>query len=105
MQGDVVTERGGPKVGGIIGRSVSYLRWLEKYELEPGEEPPLGLILCADKGDEQVELLQLDRSGIRVATYLSELPPRPVLERHLHEAVRLAQAQLKNRASEGSEGK
>ncbi len=67
-----------------------YLRWLEKYEVEPGELPPLGLILCAEKGDEQVELLQLDRSGIRVSTYLTELPPRKLLERKLHEAVRLA---------------
>jgi hypothetical protein len=30
--------------------------------MEPGEEPPLGLILCADKSDEHVELLQLDKT-------------------------------------------
>ena len=32
------------------GQMELYLRWLEKYETEPGEETPLGLILCADKG-------------------------------------------------------
>jgi hypothetical protein len=57
-----------------------YLRWLEKYEMEPGEEAPIGLILCTDKRDEQIELLQLDKSGIRVASYLTELPPQKLLE-------------------------
>jgi hypothetical protein len=68
-----------------------YLRWLDKHERQPGEEVPLGLILCAGKSDEHVELLQLERSGIRVAEYLTELPPREVLERRLHEALRAAQ--------------
>ena len=89
---------------GDKGQMELYLRWLEKYEVEPNEKPPLGLILCSDKGDEQVELLQLDQSGIRVATYLTELPPRAVLERRLHDAVRLAQARLEKRETEGSEG-
>jgi predicted nuclease of restriction endonuclease-like (RecB) superfamily len=80
------------------GQMELYLRWLEKHDVRPGEEPPLGLILCSNKDDEQVELLQLDRSGIRVASYLTELPPRPLLEKRLHEAVRLAQARLGQRA-------
>jgi predicted nuclease of restriction endonuclease-like (RecB) superfamily len=72
------------------GQMELYLRWLEKHERQPGEESPLGLILCAGKSDEHVELLQLERSGIRVAEYLTELPPREVLERRLHEAIRAA---------------
>lgn len=86
---------------GDKGQMELYLRWLEKHEAEPGEEAPLGLILCADKGDEQVELLQLDKSGIRVATYLTELPPRSLLERRLHDAINLAQARLEKRGAEG----
>jgi len=31
------------------GQMELYLRWLEKYEKEPDEETPLGLILCAGK--------------------------------------------------------
>ena len=69
------------------GQLELYLRWLEKYEKEPGEEAPIGLILCADKGDERVELLELDRSGIRVASYLTDLPPRPLLRRNFREAM------------------
>ena len=83
------------------GQMELYLRWLEKHDVRPGEEPPLGLILCAMKDDEQVELLQLDRSGIRVATYLTELPPRPLLERRLHEAVEQAQARMRKHREPG----
>lgn len=74
------------------GQMELYLRWLEKYELRPGEEPPLGLILCGGKSEEHVELLQLDRSGIRVARYLTELPPRELLEKTLHESIKRARA-------------
>lgn len=70
------------------------LRWLEKHDTQQGEEPPIGLILCADKTEEHVELLQLDRSGIRVAQYLSELPPQELLEKKLHESIRLARERL-----------
>ena len=65
--------------------------------MRPGEETPLGLILCAEKAAEHVELLQLEKSGIRVAEYLTELPPRPLLERKLHEAIRRARRQLEDR--------
>ncbi len=76
------------------GQMELYLRWLERHEMEPGEEPPIGLILCEDKGDEQVELLQLDRSGIRVASYLTELPPKTVLRKQLKAAADLARKRL-----------
>jgi predicted nuclease of restriction endonuclease-like (RecB) superfamily len=76
------------------GQLELYLRWLEKHGMEPGEETPIGLILCADKSDEHVELLQLDKSGIRVASYLTELPPKKLLERKLHEAAVRARARL-----------
>jgi len=90
---------------GDKGQMELYLRWLEKHEAEPGEESPLGLILCADKGDEQVELLQLHQSGIRVASYLTELPARSLLEKKLHEAVRAAEARLANRTAGPSAGR
>jgi predicted nuclease of restriction endonuclease-like (RecB) superfamily len=76
------------------GQMELYLRWLEKHETEPGEETPIGLILCADKGDEQIELLQLDKSGIRVASYLTELPPRQLLQQKLHASFMATRARL-----------
>jgi predicted nuclease of restriction endonuclease-like (RecB) superfamily len=82
------------------GQMELYLRWLEKHAMEPGEEKPLGLILCAGKSDEQIELMQLAKSGIRVASYLTELPPRELLTRKLHDAVRTARARLGQKSVE-----
>lgn len=79
------------------GQMELYLRWLEKYEQEPGENSPLGLILCAGKSTEQIELLQLDKSGIRVAEYMTELPDRKLLEQKLHSAVILARKRLEEK--------
>ncbi len=76
------------------GQMELYLRWLEKYEKQPEEETPIGLILCASKSEEHIELLQLGKSGIRVAAYMTELPPRNLLRKKLHEAVTLARARL-----------
>jgi len=76
------------------GQLELYLRWLEKYEKTPGEESPLGLILCTEGARETVELLQLDETGIHLAEYLTELPPKPILEQKLHEAIKLAREQI-----------
>ncbi len=76
------------------GQMELYLRWLENYEQQPGEKSPLGLILCADKGIEQIELLQLDKGSIRVAAYLTELPPRELLQKKLHDAIIQARTRL-----------
>lgn len=69
------------------GQVELYLRWLDKYERQPGEEAPIGLILCAGKKQETVELLKMEKSGIRVAEYLTELPPKKLLESKLHQAL------------------
>ena len=63
------------------------LRWLARYEREGGEELPLGIILCAGKNTEQIELLELGASGIHVADYLTVLPSREALQPKLHEAA------------------
>lgn len=80
------------------GQMELYLRWLEKYERQPEEDAPIGLILCGGKSDEQVELLELGKSGIRVAAYLTELPSREMLQKKLHEAIAIARARLERGA-------
>ncbi|KFB71807.1 MAG: hypothetical protein AW09_003044 [Candidatus Accumulibacter phosphatis] len=72
---------------GHVGQMELYLRWLDKHERAPGEDAPLGLILCASADAEQVELLQLDAKSIRVSEYLTELPPLPLLRARLHQAI------------------
>ena len=74
-----------------------YLRWLEQNEMEPGEETPLGLLLCTEGGKEQIELLQLDKSGIKVAQYMTELPPREVLLRQIQKSLESAKLRIENK--------
>jgi predicted nuclease of restriction endonuclease-like (RecB) superfamily len=82
------------------GQMELYLRWLAKHEQEPGEAPPLGIILCSGKKQEQIELLELDQTGIHVAEYLTALPPKGVLQAKLHEAIELSRARLDNLSGE-----
>lgn len=79
------------------GQMELYLRWLEKHDTLEGENPPIGLILCADKNQEHVELLQLDKSNIRVAQYLTMLPSQELLQAKLHDFMAKAQLQIDNK--------
>ena len=85
------------------GQMELYLRWLDKHERRLGEEPPMGLILCAGKKEERVELLELGRSGIHVAEYLTVLPSKEVLREKLHKAIEHARQRLENKSEEASE--
>lgn len=76
------------------GQMELYLRWLAKYEREPGEENPLGIILCAGKNTEQIELLELGTAGIHVAEYLTVLPPPAALQEKLHGAIEKARMRI-----------
>jgi predicted nuclease of restriction endonuclease-like (RecB) superfamily len=79
------------------GQMELYLKWLDKHERQPGEEAPIGLILCAESSREQVELLQMHKDGITVAEYWTELPPKAELEQQLHHALVEARERLARR--------
>jgi len=83
-----------------MGQMELYLRWLNEYDRQPGEEQPLGLILCSGRSSERIELLRLEEKGIRVAEYLTELPPREVLEQKLRAAVEIARERLAMKRAE-----
>ena len=87
-----------------VGQMELYLRWLDKHERAPGEEAPIGLILCAAADAEQVELLQLDAKSIRVSEYLTALPPLPLLRERLHQAIEHAREQAARRLPEPEGG-
>ncbi|MES2784877.1 MAG: PDDEXK nuclease domain-containing protein [Pseudomonadota bacterium] len=82
------------------GQMELYLRWLAKHDQEPGDLPPLGIILCTGKKHEQIELLELDKSGIHVAEYLTVLPPREVFQQKIHEAMLHARLRLQQKAND-----
>jgi predicted nuclease of restriction endonuclease-like (RecB) superfamily len=79
------------------GQMELYLKWLDKHERQAGEETPIGLILCAESSREQVELLQMQKDGITVAEYWTELPPKAELEQKLHAALVEARERLARR--------
>ena len=79
---------------GDKGQMELYLRWLDRHERKEGEEAPIGLILCAGQSRETVELLDLEKAGIRVSSYWTDVLPKEQLQRKLHDAVLLARARL-----------
>ena len=79
---------------GDKGQMELYLGYLEKYEQMEGENSPVGLILCACKNEEHVELMRLKESNIRIADYLTVLPAKKVLQEKLHKAIEYAKSKL-----------
>jgi predicted nuclease of restriction endonuclease-like (RecB) superfamily len=79
------------------GQMKLYLKWLNKYERQPDENEPIGLILCAGNSREQIELLEMDKDGILVAEYLTELPPKQELEQKLHTLLIEARERIERR--------
>ncbi|WP_332397866.1 PDDEXK nuclease domain-containing protein [Vibrio metschnikovii] len=73
-----------------------YLSWLKKYETEEGENPPLGIILCSSKKQEQIELLEMEGSDIHVAEYLTRLMDVELLEQKLQHSIANAKQRLNN---------
>ncbi len=81
------------------GQLELYLRWLDKYERQEGENQPIGLLLCSEKSDKMIELLELDKSGIHVASYLTDLLPIEQFKQKLMQSVVVAQKQLNTKGT------
>jgi predicted nuclease of restriction endonuclease-like (RecB) superfamily len=79
---------------GYKGQMELYLRYLEKHEMKEGENPPIGIILCTGKNEEHIELLQLHRSNIKVAEYITKTLPKEMLLRKLHQSIENARNKL-----------
>jgi len=62
------------------GQMRLYLKWLNRYERQPHENEPIGLILCATGSREKIELMEMDKDGIMVAEYWTTLPPKTEFE-------------------------
>ena len=76
------------------GQMELYLRWLDRYDHREGESSPIGLILCSNKDEEQISLLEMEKGEIRVAEYLTTIPEAPVLRERLHAAIKAAREQV-----------
>ena len=80
-----------------MGQMRFYLKWLNRFERKDGEQTPIGLILCTGASRDQIELLELDKEGIAVAEYWTDLPPKAEFERRIKEIVDEAQERLERR--------
>ena len=76
------------------GQMEFYLKWLDKFDRYEGENAPIGLILCAKTNRGQIELLELDKSGIAVAEYWTVLPPKADFERKIQDILLEARERL-----------
>ena len=85
------------------GKMELYLKWLNRYERRPDERMPLGIILCAGKKHEQIELLELGESGIHVADYCKEIPSQEVLQKQFRRAIAHSKRRLEHQALENEE--
>jgi hypothetical protein len=80
-----------------MGQMRFYLKWLNRYERQDGENPPIGLILCTEASRDQIEIMELDKEGIAVAEYWTQLPPKSEFERKIGEIYAEAQERLERR--------
>ncbi len=76
------------------GQMELYLKWLSKYEKAEGENEPIGLILCAESNKEQIELLEIQKDGIMVAEYWTEMPSKQALQQKLHQLLKEAKERI-----------
>jgi len=82
-----------------MGQMRFYLKWLNRYERQEGENPPIGLILCTEASRDQIELMELDKEGIAVAEYWTQLPPKNEFWQKIREIYEGAQERLERRKS------
>jgi len=82
-----------------MGQMRFYLKWLDRYERQGGENAPIGLILCTEASRDQIELMELDKEGIAVAEYWTQLPPKAEFGRKISEIYSEAQERLERRKS------
>jgi predicted nuclease of restriction endonuclease-like (RecB) superfamily len=76
------------------GQLKLYLKWLDRYERQPGEEAPIGLLLVTKANREQIELLEMHKDGIMVAEYWTEVLPKEDLQDRLDAILRNARERV-----------
>lgn len=81
------------------GQMELYLKYMQKYDMQPDENPPIGLLLCSEGNTEHIELLMLDEDNIKVGQYLTSLPDKQWFIDKLNRSLLIAKEHT-NRAKE-----
>jgi predicted nuclease of restriction endonuclease-like (RecB) superfamily len=77
------------------GQMELYLKYLQKYELQPHEQSPIGLLLCSEGNTKHIELLLLDEENIKVAQYLTIFPDKQWFIEKLNKSIAIVQQNAK----------
>lgn len=64
-----------------LGQLNAYVSYYKEHEMQPGDNPPIGILLCTRKGKKMVEyaLAGMDNQ-LFVSTYMLQLPDKKTLE-------------------------
>ena len=72
------------------GQMELYLKYIQKYDMQPDENPPIGLLLCSEGNTEHIELLMLDEDNIKVGQYTTYLPDKQWFIDKLNRSILIA---------------
>ena len=73
-----------------IGQMQMYVNYYTRELMEPGDNPPIGIVLCADKSDMLVRYtLPLDNKQIYASKYKLYLPKEEELQNEMNKKLRL----------------
>ena len=73
-----------------IGQMQMYVNYYTRELMNPGDNPPIGIILCADKSDTLVKYtLPLDNKQIHASKYLLYLPKEEDLRKEMNKQIEL----------------
>ena len=78
------------------GQMELYLKYLQKHDMQPYENPPIGLLLCSEGNTEHIELMMLDEDNIKVAQYLTYLPDKQWFIDKLNRSILIAKENSEN---------
>jgi len=67
-----------------LGQLNTYVAYYKKHQMTPGDQPPIGILLCTRKNDALVEFALGDLSNqVFVSRYAVELPKKEEMERFI----------------------
>ena len=72
------------------GQMELYLKYIQKYDMQSGENLPIGLLLCSEGNTEHIELLMLDEDNIKVGQYTTYLPDKQWFIDKLNRSILIA---------------
>lgn len=73
-----------------IGQMQMYVNYYTRELMEPGDNPPIGIVLCADKSDTLVKYtLPLDNKQIYASKYMLYLPKEEDLRNEMNKQIEL----------------